>query len=218
MAPSASFPPSAESGPASDGDTGGRISTAKEEASAALGPSTAASSLWTLAKVASSSSAPRRVCCAHGRPRPADDSGGSYPRGRRRGQRSGREPRWRSASFRSAASASALQFLMDSSRVVSNPADSRTTFFRRKEKNGDKNKVSKRGKHPFGPGTLAWADQAGPTATARPSTRVPARAVASGSGKGEHPLRQNFPRKSFSIKTTFVHLDYVSGGVPKTSD
>jgi hypothetical protein len=42
---SASFPPSAESGPASDGDTGGRISTSKEEASAALGPSTAASSL-----------------------------------------------------------------------------------------------------------------------------------------------------------------------------
>jgi hypothetical protein len=38
-APSASFPPSAESGPASDGDTGGRISTSKEDASTALGPS-----------------------------------------------------------------------------------------------------------------------------------------------------------------------------------
>jgi hypothetical protein len=44
-APSASFPPSAESGPASDGDMGGRISTSKEDASTALGPSTAASSL-----------------------------------------------------------------------------------------------------------------------------------------------------------------------------
>jgi hypothetical protein len=38
-APSASFPPSAESGPTSDGDTGGRISTSKEDASTALGPS-----------------------------------------------------------------------------------------------------------------------------------------------------------------------------------
>jgi hypothetical protein len=54
-APSTSFPPSAESGPASDSDTGGRISTSKEEASAALGPSTAASSLCTSAKAAFSS-------------------------------------------------------------------------------------------------------------------------------------------------------------------
>ena len=52
-APSASFPPSVESGPASDGDTGGRISTSKEEASVVLGPSTASSSLWTSAKAAS---------------------------------------------------------------------------------------------------------------------------------------------------------------------
>jgi hypothetical protein len=124
----------------------------------------------------------------------------------------------RSASFCPAASASALQFLTDSSRAVSNPADSRTTLFIRKEKNGDKNKVSERGKRPFGPDTLAWADQTDPTATARPPARVSARAVASGSGKGEHPLHRNFPRKSFSTKTTFVHLDYVSGGVPKMSD
>jgi hypothetical protein len=78
----------------------------------------------------------------------------------------------RLTSFRPAASASALQFLTNSSRAVSNPADNRTTFFRRKEKNGDKNKVSKRGKRPFGPDTLAWADQADPTATARPFARV----------------------------------------------
>jgi hypothetical protein len=38
-APSASSPPSAESGPASDGDTGGRISPSKEEASTKLRPS-----------------------------------------------------------------------------------------------------------------------------------------------------------------------------------
>jgi hypothetical protein len=38
-APSASSPPSAESGPASNGDAGGRISTSKEEASTKLRPS-----------------------------------------------------------------------------------------------------------------------------------------------------------------------------------
>jgi hypothetical protein len=38
-APSALFPPSAEFGPASDGNTGGRISTLKEDAGTTLGPS-----------------------------------------------------------------------------------------------------------------------------------------------------------------------------------
>jgi hypothetical protein len=38
-APSASFPPSVESSPASDGDTSGGISTSKENAGTALGPS-----------------------------------------------------------------------------------------------------------------------------------------------------------------------------------
>jgi hypothetical protein len=37
-APSASFPPSAESDSTSDGDTGGRISTSKEDTSTTLGP------------------------------------------------------------------------------------------------------------------------------------------------------------------------------------
>jgi hypothetical protein len=60
----------------------------------------------------------------------------------------------RSASFCSAAWASALQFLTDSLRAVSNPADSRTMFFRHEEKNEDKNKVTKQAKHTFGPGTL----------------------------------------------------------------
>jgi hypothetical protein len=59
-----------------------------------------------------------------------------------------------SASFYSTAWASALQFLTDSLRAVSNPADSRTTFFRRKEKNGDINKVIERAKHTLDPGTL----------------------------------------------------------------
>jgi hypothetical protein len=43
-APSATFPPSADPGPASDGDSGGRISTSKEDASTALGPSQLGSS------------------------------------------------------------------------------------------------------------------------------------------------------------------------------
>jgi hypothetical protein len=47
--PSVPSPPSARSGSTSDGDTGGRISTSKEDASTALGPATAASSLWTSA-------------------------------------------------------------------------------------------------------------------------------------------------------------------------
>jgi hypothetical protein len=38
-APSVTFPPSADPGPASDGNSGGRISTSKEDASTALGPS-----------------------------------------------------------------------------------------------------------------------------------------------------------------------------------
>jgi hypothetical protein len=37
--PSATFPPSADPGPASDGGSGGRISTSKEDASTTLGPS-----------------------------------------------------------------------------------------------------------------------------------------------------------------------------------
>ena len=42
---SASSPPSARSAPALDGDAGGRISTSKVDASTALGPAAAASSL-----------------------------------------------------------------------------------------------------------------------------------------------------------------------------
>jgi hypothetical protein len=58
----------------------------------------------------------------------------------------------RSASFCSAASASALQFLTDSLRAVSNPADSQTIFFRHKEKNGDKDLSRKVGKTYLRPG------------------------------------------------------------------
>jgi hypothetical protein len=47
-----------------------------------------------------------------------------------------------------------LQFLTASLRAISNPADSRTKLFRRKEKNVDKNKVTERAKHTFGPVTL----------------------------------------------------------------
>jgi hypothetical protein len=54
--PSASFPPSARSAPASDDGSSRRISASKVVASTALGPAAAASSLWTSARAASSSS------------------------------------------------------------------------------------------------------------------------------------------------------------------
>jgi hypothetical protein len=50
----------------------------------------------------------------------------------------------RSASFCLAAWASALQFLMDSSRAASNPKDSRTMFFRHEEKDEAKPKSQSR--------------------------------------------------------------------------
>jgi hypothetical protein len=56
VAPSASFPPSARSAPASDDGVSGRISASKVVASTALGPAAAVSSLWTSATTASSSS------------------------------------------------------------------------------------------------------------------------------------------------------------------
>jgi hypothetical protein len=47
-----------------------------------------------------------------------------------------------------------LQFLMDSLRADSNPAESQTIFFRHEVKNGDRNKVTKRTKQTFGPGAM----------------------------------------------------------------
>jgi hypothetical protein len=55
----------------------------------------------------------------------------------------------RSASFCSAAWASTLQFLTDSLRAVSNPADIRTMFFRHKEKNEDKSRITYTSKRDF---------------------------------------------------------------------
>jgi hypothetical protein len=46
--------------------------------------------------------------------------------------------------------------------------------------------------------TMARADRADPTTTARPSARAPARAVTSSLERGKPPLRQIFPRKSFT--------------------
>jgi hypothetical protein len=50
---------------------------------------------------------------------------------------------------------------------------------------------------------LAWADQADPTATARPSARVPAQAVASKSRREEPPLRRNLSSKKFFHQNDF---------------
>jgi hypothetical protein len=77
----------------------------------------------------------------------------SRPKARQKAEMASDMATWL-ASFRSATWASALQFLTDSLRAVSNLADSRTKFFRHKVKNGDKNKVTERAKHTFGPGTL----------------------------------------------------------------
>jgi hypothetical protein len=55
-APPASFPPSARSAPASDDGASGRISASKVVASTALEPAAVASSLYTSARAASSSS------------------------------------------------------------------------------------------------------------------------------------------------------------------
>ena len=64
---------------------------------------------------------------------------------------------------------------------------------------------------------MAWADRPDPTATAKPSTRVLAQAVATGLEGGNPLYAENFPRKSFSTKTTFVPFDYIDGGVLKMS-
>jgi hypothetical protein len=66
-APSASSPPSARSAPASDDGAGGRISASKMDASTALGPAAAASSLWTSARAASSSSGRQYPSLTHSR-------------------------------------------------------------------------------------------------------------------------------------------------------
>jgi hypothetical protein len=58
--------------------------------------------------------------------------------------------------------------------------------------------------------------RANPTTTARPSARVPARAVASDLERGKPPLRQNFPRKFFA-KTTFVPFHCVDSRILMTS-
>jgi hypothetical protein len=118
----------------------------------------------------------------------------------------------RSASFCSTTWASALQFLMDSSRAASNPEDSRTIFFRHDEKDEAKTKSQSRQNIPSAQAccceAMAWADRADAMAAARPSARVPARAVASDLGWGESPLRQNFPRKSFLPKRLSCLSEY----------
>jgi hypothetical protein len=65
---------------------------------------------------------------------------------------------------------------------------------------------------------MARADRTDPTATARPSARVPTRAVASGLEKGKPPLRQIFSSEKFSAKTTFGPFDCVDNGILMTSE
>jgi hypothetical protein len=65
---------------------------------------------------------------------------------------------------------------------------------------------------------MAWADRADPTATARPSARVPARAVASGLERGGTPSASKFSTEKFYSKTTFVPFDCVDNGILKTRE
>jgi hypothetical protein len=65
---------------------------------------------------------------------------------------------------------------------------------------------------------LAWADQADPTATARPSARVPAQAVASGSGKGSTLCAETFLGKVFLPKRLSCNFDCVDNGILTTSE
>jgi hypothetical protein len=113
----------------------------------------------------------------------------------------------RSTSFCSAAWASASQFLTDSLRVVSNPEDSRTISFRREEKNEAKTKSRSRQNIPSAWArcceAMAWADRADMAATARPSSRVPAQAVASGlEGEGT-PSASKLSSEKFFYQNDF---------------
>jgi hypothetical protein len=78
----------------------------------------------------------------------------------------------RSTSFYSVVRASALQFLTDSLRAVSNPADSRTMFFRHEVKNGDKKQSHKVDRTDLRPGRAAvrpWLGRTGHTRRPQPS-------------------------------------------------
>jgi hypothetical protein len=65
---------------------------------------------------------------------------------------------------------------------------------------------------------MARADRVDPTTTARPSARVPARAVASGLERGKPPFVSNLSSEKFSAKTTFVPFDCVDNGILMTSE
>jgi hypothetical protein len=65
---------------------------------------------------------------------------------------------------------------------------------------------------------MAWADRPDPTATARPSARVPAQAVPSGLEEEGTPFASKFSSETFSAKTTFVPFDCVNNGILMTSE
>jgi hypothetical protein len=65
---------------------------------------------------------------------------------------------------------------------------------------------------------MAWADQPDSTSTTRPSTRVPAQAVALGLEEEGTPSASKFSSKKFSAKTTFVPFDRVNNGILMTSE
>jgi hypothetical protein len=128
----------------------------------------------------------------------------------------------RSASFCSATWASALQFLTDSLRAVSNPADSRTMFFRHKEKNEDKKQSHKAGKTYLRPGHAAvrsWLGWTSQTRRPQPSPLQGSRPDRSPQVyKGGTPSASKFSLEKFSAKTTFVPIDCVDNRILMTSE
>jgi hypothetical protein len=111
---------------------------------------------------------------------------------------------------------------MDSLRAVSNPEDSRTIFFRHEEKNEDKNKITKRAKHTFGPGTLLWghglAGPGRPDGHSQALRKGPGPSGRLGSRKRGTPSASKFSSEKFSTKMTFGPFDYVGNRILKTSE
>jgi hypothetical protein len=65
---------------------------------------------------------------------------------------------------------------------------------------------------------MARADREDSMATARPSARVPARAIALGLEEEGTPSASKFSSKKFSAETTFVLFDCIDNGILNTSE
>ena len=89
-------------------------------------------------------------------------------------------------------------------------------------KNGDKNEVTKRAKHTFGPGTLlrglGFGRPGRPDDHSQALRKGPGPNGRLGSRKKEAPSASNLSSEKFSAKTTFVPFDCVDSGILTTSE